>query len=110
MSCNIVASGEFVKDLKRLAKRYPSIKNDLAILANVLRENPVAGIPLGNDCFKIRFAITSKGRDKSGGGRLITCIKIIDETVYLLTIYDKSDQENVTDKELSNILTSLDLE
>ncbi len=110
MNFKIVASHEFVKDLKRLAKRYRSIRNDVTVLADVLRENPTAGIPLGNDCYKIRFAITSKGRGKSGGGRLVTCVKIIDETVYFLTIYDKSDQENVADNELSDILKSLGLD
>jgi len=110
MNYNILASLEFIKDLKRLAKRYPSIRKDIAVLSDVLRENPFTGISPGSDCFKIRFAIASKNRGKSGGGRLITCVKVVDETVYLLTMYDKSDQENVTDNEISNILTSLDLE
>jgi len=109
MKYNIVASLDFARDLKHLAKRYPSVKRDVAALTDTLRENPVMGTSLGDDCFKIRFAITSKGRGKSGGGRLITCVKIIDETVYLLTVYDKSEQETVTDKELATMLKSLGL-
>lgn len=67
MKYEVVASFDFVRDLKRLAKRHASIKKDVADLTDSLRENPHTGIPLGNDCFKIRFAISSKGRGKSGG-------------------------------------------
>jgi mRNA-degrading endonuclease RelE of RelBE toxin-antitoxin system len=48
--------------------------------------------------------ISSKGKGKSGGARLITNFVIADETVYLLSIYDKSDKENLTDKELDELL------
>jgi hypothetical protein len=78
-------------------------------LKETLRANPLTGTPLGNDCFKVRFVITSKGKGKSGGGRLITCVKIVEDTIYLLTMYDKSEQENVTDKELAALLKSLGL-
>lgn len=50
------------------------------------------------------MAIASKGKGKSGGARVITCFKIVHETVYLLTIFDKSEQESITDKELSELL------
>lgn len=110
MKYNIVASLDFARDLKHfLAKRYPSVKRDVTSLTDTLRENPTVGTPLGDDCFKIRFVITSKGRGKSGGGRMITCVKIVDKTVYLLTVYDKSEQETVTDKELAAMLKSLGL-
>jgi hypothetical protein len=51
------------------------------------------GIPLGNNCFKIRIAVASKGKGKSGGGRIITHFAIRDATVYLLSIYDKSEKD-----------------
>lgn len=50
------------------------------------------------------MAITSKGKGKSGGSRVITCVKVVDQDVYLLTIYDKSDKENISDKELDDLL------
>ena len=62
------------------------------------------------NCFKIRMAITSKGKGKSGGARVITFVYIQDETVYLLSIYDKSDKENISDKELRDLIQSLSLE
>ncbi|MFP4557645.1 MAG: type II toxin-antitoxin system RelE/ParE family toxin [Bacteroidales bacterium] len=50
------------------------------------------------------MAITSKGKGKSGGSRVITCVKIVKQTAYLLSIYDKSDKENISDKELDELL------
>jgi len=50
------------------------------------------------------LSIKSKGKGKSGGARLITHIVVSKETVYLLTIYDKSDKENISDKELEELL------
>lgn len=67
-------------------------------------EAPQQGIPLGKDCFKIRLRIASKGRGKSGGGRVITCVKILEDTIYLLTLYDKSEQESVDDQKLDALL------
>jgi hypothetical protein len=69
-----------------------------------LEENPIQGTALGRNCYKIRLTISSKGKGKSGGARLITNFVIADETVYLLSIYDKSDKENLTDKELAELL------
>lgn len=104
MTYNIIAVPIFKKELKKLAKKYHSLKSDLAILFEILKANPEQGISLGNNCYKIRFAITSKNKGKSGGARLITNFVIADATVYLLSIYDKSEKENLTDKELDELL------
>ncbi len=87
-----------------MAKKYRSIKNDLEELIGQLEQNPELGTPLGYNCFKIRLAIASKGKDKSGGARVITQIFVSDEYVYLLSIYDKGDKESISDKELKNLL------
>jgi len=75
-----------------------------------LSVNPTLGVLITKDCYKIRFAISSKGKGKSGGGRLITYVKIIKSTVYLIDIYDKSDQGNISDKELESLLDLLNSE
>ncbi|MDZ7880865.1 MAG: type II toxin-antitoxin system RelE/ParE family toxin [Saprospiraceae bacterium] len=67
------------------------------------------GKPLGKDCYKIRMAISSKNKGKSGGARVITCVKIVDDTLYLLSIYDKSEQEDIPDNEIDAVLKSLGL-
>ena len=104
MSFNVIATDKFKKHAKRVAKKHPSLKSDLEKLINSLEENPRQGNSLGKDCFKVRMAITSKGKGKSGGARLITCVKTVSNNVYLLTIFDKSEKENVSDKELDYLL------
>jgi len=108
MSFEIIATPRFRRDIKALAKKYPSLKNEYARLVNDLEINPQQqGTSLGNDCYKIRIAIASKGKGKSGGARAITHVVIKDNTVFLLTIYDKSEKENITDKELKELLNQL---
>jgi mRNA-degrading endonuclease RelE of RelBE toxin-antitoxin system len=107
MNYSIIAVPTFKKELKRLAKKYPSLKADLAALFDSLEENPHQGSGLGNNCFKIRLSISSKGKGKSGGARIITNIVIAETTVYLLSIYDKSEKENLTDRELHELLKNL---
>lgn len=104
MSYKVRSIPKFEKELKRLAKKFPSLKSDFSILLQSLKENPDQGVSLGNDCYKIRMAISSKGKGKSGGARVITCFKIIHGNVYLLTIFDKSEQESIPDKELRELL------
>ena len=72
-----------------------------------LKTNPNQGTSIGNQCFKIRIAIASKGKGKSGGARVITYIQVIDNTVYLLSIYDKSDTENISNSDLAALLKLL---
>ncbi len=62
---------------------------------------------MGNNFYKIRLAITSKGKGKSGGARVITYIKITDETVFLTSIYDKSEKNTITDVELKQIFKDI---
>ena len=104
MSYNIIAVPTFRKELKRLAKKYNSLKLDLAKLFERLEKDPTQGTSLGKNCYKIRLAIGSKRKGKSGGARLITNFVIAEETVYLLSIYDKSEKDNLTDKELDELL------
>jgi len=104
MSYNLFTTDSFDKELKRLAKKYPSIKSDFKALKETLEENPRQGEPLGRDCYKMRMAIASKGKGKSGGSRVISCVKIVAGSVFLLSIYDKGDKESISDKELDNLL------
>ena len=107
MSYKIIALNNFMREAKRLNNKYPSFKKDFARLEEELINNPVLGIPLGNNCFKIRLAITSKGKGKSGGSRVVTHVKVLNEKIYLLTVYDKSEQEDLPDKKLEELLKKL---
>ena len=107
MSYKIVTLIPFEKELKRLAKKYPSLKDEYQNLLQALKNRPDLGIPIGNNCYKIRIAIASKGKGKSGGGRVITYFQVVKISVYLLTIFDKSEKENITNKEINQILALL---
>lgn len=104
MSYKILVTDSFKKQAKSIAKKHRSLKSDLEKLIVSLQENPLQGEPLGKDCYKVRMAITSKGKGKSGGSRVITCVKVINQTAYLLTIYDKSEKDSISDRELEELL------
>lgn len=102
-------SHNFRKEAKQLIKKYRSLGVEIAQLINQLSENPFEGEALGRDCYKIRIAIASKGKGKSGGGRIISCVKVTVEKVILLSIYDKSEQEDIGDNFLKQLLKENDL-
>lgn len=72
MSYSVKSISVFEKQAKRLVKKYASLKNELFELVKELKENADQGTPIGNNCFKVRIAIASKGKGKSGGARVIT--------------------------------------
>lgn len=108
MSFKVLTTSDFKRDSKKLLKKYKSLKTEILGLITSLEEDPVQGTPLGYDCYKIRLSIASKGKGKSGGARVITCVKVVDGFVYLLTIYSKSEKDNISDKELQELIEGLD--
>ncbi|MEI7595539.1 MAG: type II toxin-antitoxin system RelE/ParE family toxin [Bacteroidota bacterium] len=104
MSYNIFTIPPFDRQLKRLAKKYPSLKSEYANLIEILEQKPEQGTNIGYNCYKIRLAIASKGKGKSGGARVIANVAIADDSVFLLSIYDKSEQTNISDKELVELI------
>ncbi|WP_421871066.1 type II toxin-antitoxin system RelE/ParE family toxin [Marinoscillum sp.] len=108
MSFEVFITSDFKRESKSLIKKYKSLKTEIFDLITALEENPAQGTPLGNDCYKIRLSIKSKGKGKSGGARVITYVRIVEEFVYLLTIYNKSEKENISDKELKKLIEGMD--
>ena len=100
MSFNVKTISVFERQAKRLIKKFPSLKKEIQNLIKELKEEPRNGTYIGNNCYKIRLSIASKGKGKSGGARVLTHVIVQNETVYLLSIYDKSEIENLTDKEI----------
>ncbi|EKN87848.1 PF06296 domain protein, partial [Leptospira interrogans str. 2003000735] len=107
MNFNILRSLQFEKELKRLIKKYPSLKKEYENLISSLEKNPTEGTPIGQNCYKIRIPIASKGKGKSGGARVISCVVFVEKTVFLVSIYDKSEKENISDKDLEKIIKNL---
>ncbi len=104
MSYNIELSNNFIKEAKRLAKKYPSLKEELAALFTSLEENPTQGTPLGKDIYKIRLTIASKNKGKSGGARVLSFVKVVENTVLLFAIYSKGETDSLTDKQIKELI------
>lgn len=96
MTYEVLTLPEFERQAKRLVKKYPSLLHELHDLSTRLALTPEQGVPLGQNTFKIRLAIASKGKGKSGGARLITLVIHIARRVYLLAIYDKSEADSLS--------------
>jgi mRNA-degrading endonuclease RelE of RelBE toxin-antitoxin system len=107
MSFNVIATEPFERKLKRLTKKYKSLTHDLINVIDNLSINPTLGTPIGKDAYKIRVAISSKGKGKSGGARIITYVRVLRKNVYLMDIYDKSEEETISNKELQTLIDIL---
>lgn len=109
MNYKVVVTRNFEKQLKRLIKKFPSLKNDLLNLEKQLLKNPKLGVSLGKNAYKVRLAVKSKAKGKSGGMRVISYLEldlIINDltNIFLLSIYDKSETENISNSELKNLI------
>lgn len=104
MNYQLIISPHFKQMGRRLQKKFVSFADDFELLINELKHNPQAGEALGRDYYKVRMRIKAKNTGKSGGARVITCVKVVGEKVYLLTIYDKSERDSISDKERDELL------
>ena len=109
MNVTIIPSTEFNRQFKRLAKKYKSLLNDYLTLSKSLKDNPLQGDDLGGGVRKIRMAISSKGKGKSGGARVLTLNVLVsgDAEVTLLTIYDKNEIDNVSDEYIRWLVSTI---
>ena len=107
MNYSVVPINKFKREAKRLIKKYPSLRAELTELNEILSTDPTIGTPLGNDTYKIRVAIRSKGKGKSGGARIITYVIMENKEVYLLTIYDKSEFDTIDNSVLKKVVENL---
>ncbi|MBL7105927.1 MAG: hypothetical protein ISS18_16500 [Bacteroidales bacterium] len=107
MNYNVVVTDNFKKEVKRLQKKHPSIKSDVKHLIDILEKKPLSGTPLGKNCYKIRFTITSKGRGKRSGGRVITYVKYVVTTIFLISIYDKAEKETISEARMNQLIKEI---
>lgn len=106
MNYKIVTTDDFKREIKFFIKKYHSFLEDLKKFEKELLKNPEIGDKLGDNTRKIRMAIASKGKGKRGGARIIACnvlISIENTNIYLLTIYDKSEQDSITEQEIRRL-------
>lgn len=107
MNLKIELTSKFKRKAKALQKKFPSFKQELEALITALETDPTQGTSIKHHCYKIRLSIKSKGKGKSGGARVITHLHVTDTKVYLIYIYDKAEQENISDKELLELVKGL---
>lgn len=114
MKVTVSITKSFKIAVKPLLKKYSSLSKDLLALESELGRSPKSGIPLGNNVYKIRLKVSSKGKGKSGGARVISFIETTivgeinlegEETIVnLITIYDKSETASINEKELKGLI------
>jgi mRNA-degrading endonuclease RelE of RelBE toxin-antitoxin system len=105
MNYKIETIPRFDKDIKKLKKRFPKIKNDLIFLIEELSKNPNIGTHLENSIFKIRLQNSSIPTGKSGGFRVIYYFIDAENNLYLMSIYSKTQKENISENELLELLS-----
>ena len=106
----IIGTPPFLRSAKPLAKKYRSFESDYHALLKELKKNPTQGDDLGNGFRKVRMAIASKGKGKSGGCRVITLNTLqYGDYLFLLFIYDKSSYDNISISVIKEIVAELDL-
>lgn len=106
MNLKIIPTPEFNKQAKKLSKDYKNIANDLRKFKNELLENPRLGVELGHNCYKVRLSNSSIPTGKSGGFRVITYYIDEEGIIRLLLIYSKTEKENVSNKEIQEVLAT----
>lgn len=95
---DVSVSDDFARQAKRFAKKYPSFKDDYKKILDSIKEKPLQGVEIAKNIRKIRMAIGSKGKGKSGGARIITFNVLTDIQnghVFFLLIYDKEEDSTV---------------
>jgi len=99
---------EFEKSLKKLVKKYPSLKQEYLVFVDKTENEGAQGRSLGNGFYKARLLVKSKGKGKKGGLRIVSHQEVIyhlDETIVrLVVIYDKSEITTVDRKYLDNLI------
>lgn len=101
-------SEDFRVAYKKLKKRHKSLQADFERLLASMLQDPMQGVELEGGARKVRLAISSKGRGKSGGARVIIRVRLIADELQLLYIYDKADFENVSDSYLRDIMKRME--
>ena len=110
MKNKVIATPYFVSRFKKFRNKFISMDEDIAALEKELLNDPFTGQNLGANLFKVRLSSKSKGKGKSGGFRVITYLMKKLETgyeIYLITIYDKSEETTILKKDLIQLVKNI---
>ena len=107
-------TSDFRHEYKQLRKKYKSLVRTLNALIDNLAVEAAQGIELMPHIYKIRIPITDKNKGKRAGARIITFVRIENDQVWLLHIYDKSEindlPNHVIKASINRLLTYLEEE
>ena len=104
MKLQVVEQELYRKAHKKLSKQYRHLQNDIDNFLDSIDSKEDLGIELKSNVFKVRIKNSDKNKGKSAGYRLISYLAIIDNELHFLYIYDKSKLENLTEKEIDNLI------
>lgn len=93
----------FLKEAKQLSKKFKLLKSDLKQVVDEIETKNDLGVYLGFNLFKKRVKNSSIPTGKSGGFRVII-YQQIENKIVLISIYSKTEKENLSDEELSEII------
>ena len=103
MSLMIEYSDNFLKEAKKLSKKFKLLKSDLKLAIDDMENKEDLGIYLGYNIYKKRVQNSSIPTGKSGGFRIII-YKQIEDKIVLISIYSKTQKNTLGDDELRVIL------
>lgn len=102
---DVITTDTFLKAATELRKKYPNIKNDFFELMKKLKKDPTTGnYSIGSGIYKVRMRIADKNKGERDGARVIIEVRIVDNTVYVVYVYDKSEMSNVNDQQLNRMV------
>jgi len=97
----------FDKQAKKLAKKYRNFKFDLNKFISNFEKFHSTAITIQKNLYKVRLSNSAKNRGKSSGYRIYYYLKL-EDSVYLLTIYDKSEVEMIDEKLLTDFINEIE--
>jgi hypothetical protein len=95
--------------LDRLEAKYPGASDEVLTLVEHLKrgETPGDKIPrVGRNVYKVRLKNPAAKRGKRGGFRAIYYVKMADR-IYLLTLYSKTEQEDISPETLRKLIDAI---
>ena len=108
----VIPSSRIAKDIKKIRKKYDSVERDIEPLIKELEAGETPGDRISGNkypVYKVRIKNSNNRRGKSGGYRVIY-YTVTPEAIVLITIYSKSEQENISDREIEDIIEQYEQE
>jgi mRNA-degrading endonuclease RelE of RelBE toxin-antitoxin system len=108
----VLFSSEFEKKLKRLSKKYRNIYADIEPIIILLQAgnqigDRIRGLGEEYSVYKVRVKNSDIKKGKNAGYRVIYLLHSETSTI-LLTIYSKSEQEDITIDRIKTILADFE--